>query len=887
VIARLRILLARALGLLRRRGADRDLQDELAAHLNEAAEELRARGLSPAEAARAARLAFGGLELQKEHYRDRHGLPAIETLARDLRIGTRYLLRAPAFSLGAILALAIGLSATAVVFAVANSLILRPLPISDPSRAVRGYIGGYSNALYRDYLSYRDANQTLSSLAAFVDAPLTIGVDRAVEHVSASVVSGNYFGALGVHAALGRTIDVNDDHPGAPGFVVLSDGYWQRRFARDPSVVGRKVTINGEPFAVIGVAPASFSGTQAPLAVDAWVAWNAPSFAPTPDEVERGVGRSVHMIGRLRDGVSIADAQADMVRISANMAAARGRDTRGPSLVLSPARTLLPQIANQIETFVALLAAIAGLVLAIACLNTAGLLLARAQARRREIAVRLALGAGRVRITRQLLTESALLSCAATAAAAAVTFVASRLVTRVSLPVAEPLALDLSFDWRVIAFLALLATLTTMGFGLVPAIQTSSLRIVATLRGALTPGRRSTRLRGALIAIQVALSTLLLVGAGVLARGMMHARSLDVGFSAEGVLTASLDLSALHDDRERGLALFDGLRDRVARDPHVTAVSVAGTVPLTVAAQALAFVKDGSAPIAPGQRLPPVFFDSVSPGYFRTIAMPILAGRDFSARDANTAPPVAIVNETLATRLWPGQSPIGQRLRSLGPGNSFGPPIEVIGLVRNAQYATVGEAPKAFAYFPLSQQYTSRATLFIKAGAGDEPTSIAPLVRSTLQTIEPDVSVLRMSTLEEATGVSLLPLRLAATLGGTLGMVALVLATIGISAMTSFLMRLQRREAGIRLALGATPSGIVRALTWESLRWTLLGLAVGVAVSWVTTGLLRGVLYDVSPLDPAAFLAVPALLALTAYLACRIPASRASRIDPLRSLRDE
>jgi predicted permease len=888
VIARLRILLARVFGLFRRHRADRDLQDELAAHLHEAAEELRARGLSPAEAERGARLAFGGLELQKEHYRDRHGLPAIETLVRDLRIGARYLLRAPAFSLGAILALAIGLSATAIVFAVANGLILRPLPISDPSRVVRGYIGGYSNALYRDYLSYRDANQTLSSLAAFVDAPLTMRVDGPVEHVSAAVVSGNYFGALGVHAALGRTIDVNDDRPGAPGVVVLSDGYWQRRFARDPSIVGRAITINGEPFAVIGVAPASFSGTQAPLAVDAWVAWNAPSFAPTPDEVERGVGRSVHMIGRLRDDVSIADAQADMVRISANMAAARGRDTRGPSLVLSPARTLLPQISSQVQTFVMLLAAIAGLVLAIACLNTAGLLLARAQARRREIAVRLALGAGRIRITRQLLTESALLSCAATAAAVVVTFVASRLVTRVSLPVAEPLALDLSFDWRVIAFMALLATLTTMVFGLVPAIQASSLRIVATLRGALTPGRQSTRLRGTLVAIQVALSTLLLVGAGVLVRGMMHARSLDVGFSAEGVLTASLDLSALHDDRDRGLALFDGLRDRVARDPHVTAVSVAGTVPLTVAAQALAFVKDGSAPIAPGQRLPPVFFDSVSPGYFRTIAMPILAGRDFSVRDASTTPPVAIINETLAARLWPGEkSPVGQRLRSLGPGNTFGPPIEVIGLVRNAQYATVGEAPKAFAYFPLSQQYTSRATLFVRVGADDDTMSIGPLVRSTLQTIEPDVSVLRMSTLEEATGVSLLPLRLAATLGGTLGMVALVLATIGISAMTSFLMRLQRREAGIRLALGATPSGIVRALTWESLRWTLLGLAVGVAVSWVTTGLLRGVLYDVSPLDPAAFLAVPALLALTAYLACRIPASRASRIDPLRSLRDE
>lgn len=885
--ARVRTLVARVRGLFRRRRADRELRQEIAAHLDEAAHELRARGLSPAEAARAARLAFGGVEVQQERYRDRRGLPFVEALARDLHVGVRHLRRSPAFSLGAIAALTIGLSAAAVAFSVANGLILRPLPVSAPARVVRGYIGGYSNTLYRDYLVYRDTNQTFSGLAAFVDAPLVIRIDGPAEHVAGTVVSGNYFGALGVNAALGRTIQNEDDRPGAPGVVLLSHGYWQRRFAGDPAIVGHTITIDGAPFAIVGVAPAVFTGTQAPVAVDAWVAWNAPAFAPTPADVERGAGRSAHVIGRLRDGVAIADAQADVTRIGAALAAAHGRDPHGPSLVLSPARTLLPQMANQVDTFVALLGAIAVLVLTIACLNTAGLLLARAQARRREIAVRLALGASRARITRQLLTESALLSAVATLAAAAVTVVAGRLVTRVSLPVAEPLTFDLSPDGRLIAFLLLSAMLTTTMFGLVPALQASSLRIVATLRGALMPGRRSTRLRGALIALQVALSTLLLIGAGVLVRGVTHARGLDVGFSTDGVLAASLDLSALPDARERGLALYDGLRDVLARDRRVAAASVAGTVPLTVAAQALAFVKDGSAPIAPGQRLPPVFFDSISPGYFRTIAMPLLAGRDFDARDTGAAPPVVIVNETLAARLWPGENPVGQRLRSLGAGNAPGPAIEIVGLVRNAQYAAVGEPPKAFVYFPVSQQYTSRATLLVKAATTADMAAIAPLVRQTLQAIEPDVPVLRMTTLADATGVSLLPLRVAATLGAALGMVALVLATIGISAMTSFLMRLQRRDAGIRLALGATPSRIVRGLTWNSLRWTLAGLVPGLVTSWLATGLLGNLLYGVSPLDPAVFVAIPALLTLTAYVACRIPASRASRIDPVRALRDE
>ena len=871
--------------VFRRERVDQELNEELQYHLEREIAEGRNTGLAPEQARLAALRAMGSITKSKEECRDMRRLNFVDNFLRDFRYGLRTLWKDTAFTFAAIAVLTIGVSASVIVFSIANALILRPLPVSDPGQVVRAYTGDYSNTFYSDYIDYRDRNQTLSGLAAFQSVPLVLRIDGAPEYVSGTAVSGNYFAMLGVSAAFGRVISPEDDRLGNPGVVVLSNGYWQRRFGADAGIVGQSVMLNGHPFTVVGIAPPAFVGTQSPVAVDAWVAWNAPSLNPTEQRATAGEGRLAHLIGRLRPGVTLSQAQADIARVAAQPAAGGTDASRTRSLTLFPARALLPQLSSQVNALMILLVAVAVLVLLIATVNTASLILARSEGRRREIAVRFALGAGRPRLIGQLLTESILLSSLASIAAVAVTIFVGRLVGRLSLPVAEPLVLDLTFDWRVMAFTVGLSILTAVLFGLAPAVQASGVRVLPALRGGVTGGQRP-RIRGTLVVAQVALSTVLLVGAGVLVRSMVQARSIDIGFSTNRVVTASIDLSPLSYTDERGIQLFDRLRDRLSRDPAIASVSVIGIVPLTVSSQASAFVKEGSPAPAPKERLPQVFFDSVSAGYFQTVQIPLLAGRDFTSGEPASAPQVAIINETLANRFWPGENPIGKHLQSVGPRNSLGPSIEVVGLARNARYATVGENPKAFLYFPLSQMYTPRVTLLVRAPL-DNAAAVLPAVRSAVRDLAPDVPILRVGTLEQATDVSLLPLRVATVLAAALGIVALALAAVAIYGMTAFVIRQRRREIGVRLALGAESSWIVRALTRESLRWTTTGLALGLATSLVATQLLRSFLYDISPIDPVAFAAIPALLALTAYVACRVPASAAARVDPLRALRDE
>jgi predicted permease len=455
------------------------------------------------------------------------------------------------------------------------------------------------------------------------------------------------------------------------------------------------------------------------------------------------------------------------------------------------------------------------------------------------------------------------------------------------LPVAEPIALDLTVDWRVLAYTAGLCVGTTMLFGLVPALQSSGLHVLPGLEEGVTttPGRGRARLRAVLMTTQVALSTLLLIAAGVLVRSITSARGMDLGFSPAHVLAANLDLSTLSYSRERGLALYEDALTRLEQDSRVESASMIGVMPLTVSNQALGLVKEGAPAVAPGQRVPPVFFDSVALRYFQTLGIPLLSGRDFALSDDVQAPAVAIVNETLANRFWPGENPLGQRLFSLGPGNVPGAPIEVVGVARNAKYATVGEDPKMFMYRPLSQEYSQQVTLLVKTTT--DPIALLPVVRGVMQELDPDVALFRAGALDRATRVSLLPLEVAGSLAGALGVVVFGLAAIGIYGMTSYLVRQRTREIGVRLALGADPAHLVRTLTREGMLWTAAGLGLGWTAALASTQLLRTFLYGVGPTDPVAFLAVPLLLGATAYAACRIPASAVIHVDPLTILRDQ
>jgi putative ABC transport system permease protein len=786
----------------------------------------------------------------------------LDVLRRDLRYGVRSLAKSPGFTLVAISALAIGIGANVTIFGFANALLLRPLPVPEDDRVVRVFHNRTANVPYADYVQYRDRNQTLAALAAFQSAPLNLRADGSPELVWAMKVTGNYFGTLGIPAALGRTIGPGDDRAGAAGAAMLADGFWRRRFGADPSIVGRTITIDGSPFTIVGVTPASFSGTLAPFLPELWVPWNGP---------HRAGSSSSLLIGRLRAGASVGQVQADLDVIAAGFAQAR--DDRA-LVTVYPGRVLHPELAAPVGAFAGLLLAISGLVLLIACLNIGSLQLARCASRRRETGVRIALGASRTQLVRQFLTESLILSSAGGLAAAGIALATARAILAALSPLPVSYVLEFKVDWRVAVFAAALSLTTTLLGGLVPALHSVKADVAPTLKdGAATTASGRSRLRAFFVVSQLAVSALLLVIAGLLVRSLTSAQTADRGFVTDHVLVASISLSNAGYTQERGIDFYERLLQRLEGSPGVVSATVAHIVPLTLSNSVGPYHREGGEPVS-------MFQNVVTRGHFRTLGIPLLQGRDFTAADRDGAPLVGIVNETLARRLWPGETAIGRRLRA-----GEGPWIEIIGLARDSKYVGISEDPKLFLYRPIGQHHESSASLLVKTHG--DPTNALPAVRAAVQELDPDIPIVGGTSLERATNISMLPTEIAAGLASVLGMVALVLGAIGIYGVVSHLARQRTREVGIRIALGAEPSRVVRLMTREAVRWTATGLALGLVGALGVTRLLKDLLYGVAPTDPLSFGGIALLLAATAYGACWIPARRASRIDPLAALREE
>jgi predicted permease len=884
----MRVLRNLILNLIRHRHVERDLDDEVRSYAELLVDQDMATGMDETAARRAARLELGGVDQVKDAVRDVRRGAWLEHMWRDVRYGCRMLARSPGFTLVTITTLALGVGANLVIFCVADTLLLKPLAVSDPPRVIRAYTNASSNTSYADYLEYRDRNLTLSALAAFQLASVSLRTDGSPDHFFGMVVSGNYFEALGVHAAPGRAIAEADDRAGAPGVAMLSDGFWRSRFRGDPSVTGRAVTINGFPFTVVGVVPAAFTGTMAPIVPDVWVPWNAPGFALSAAEMGRRQGRSAHLIGRLRPGNTLQAAQADLATLASTLATSYPDTNRGKTMTVYPGGTLSADFGPGPEVFIAFLMAVVGLVLLIACLNIASLLLARSAARQRETATRLALGASRRRLVAQLLTESLLLSASGGLAAWGIFLAATRMLGALRLPFPVPVGLNLEVDWRVMAFAVVLVLATTFLFGLLPALQTSRRDVVPALKdGTATAGRERARLRAALLLAEIGMSTLLLVTAGLLIRSLGAARAIDRGFSDEHVLIASVDLETRGYSPERGLAFYERLLGRVSQSPGVVSATLVDIVPLTLSNQGRLMLKAGQEPPERINALQPISLNRVSPGHFQTLNIPLLAGRDFDTGDRNGTPDVAIVNETLARRFWPNQNPVGQRLREWQwqSGGSFGPWIRVIGVARDAKYATVEESPKPFMYRPLSQAYSPTATLLVKVNGS--PWTALSTVSDQVHALDRDLPIFGANTLDAATSISLLPVEIATFLALALGGVAVLLAATGLYGVMSYLIRQRTKEIGIRMALGAQPASVIWLVTQQGLRWTASGIILGLLVSALVTRLLTQWLYGVRALDPIVFVGVPLLLASTAYAACALPGRRASRVDPMVALRTE
>jgi putative ABC transport system permease protein len=769
-------------------------------------------------------------------------------------------------------ALAIGVGANIAVFGFASSILLRPMDGTDPARMVRAYSGGTDPLAlvdYNDYLQYRDRNQTLSSLAIFHWGGLRpVTIDRSTEMIQTMPVTGNYFETLKVFATIGRTIVASDDEPGANPVVVLSDNCWRTHFGANPNIIGQSILIKNVPHTIIGVTPGEFQGTLAPLIPQLYVPWNG--------RLPHAPGG--HLIGRLNPGMSRPNAAADLSRISAQLSAENHRHT---SIAVYPATRLAPAFVGAASGYAIVLMSIVALVLLIACTNAALLVLTRSLARTREIGIRLALGATRGQLIRQLLTENFVLSVAGTVGALALAFVTEKWLTQLWFPVPMPIALSFDFDWRVFTFAIAASVGATLLFALGPALSATRTDVNSLLRHGGSSLTSRLPVRPGLVIGQIGMCAALLVTAGALVRSLSASSALARGFDTERVMMATVNLS----DRsaKQGIEFYEALLSRLRSSAGVTGVTAADNVPLTgnsllapTEMRADTAASGGNSANGTEQ----VYSNRVSPGFFATLKIPVLMGRDFTIEDKSGSSSVAIVNQTLATRFWPNDNPIGRRLH--GPDGNW---LVVVGVVRNSKYSSLDESPECFLYRPLAQQYVSTATFLIRAAA--DPSTVIPIVKDEIASLDSTLTVYNLNKMEDRVGLSMLANRAAATVSSILGVLALVLSMIGTYGIMSFLVQRRRREIGLRMALGATQTNVLKSIVGKGMAWAGLGLIAGATSALMITKLLQRILYGLSAIDPLALCVTSVLLGMTALSACIIPAIRASRIDPLSALREQ
>jgi predicted permease len=840
----------------------------------------------------------------------------MKTLWQDLRYGARTMLQTPGFTLVAIVSLALGIGANTAIFSFVNAVLLKLPPVADPSRLVYVFSGSraapYSVSSYPDYVDYRDKNQVFSGLVAYSGVSVSLSDNDQADAVTGLIVTGNYFDVLGVRAKLGRTFQPDEDKtPGSSAVVVISHALWQGRFGGDLSVVGRKLLINGQPFTIIGVAPADFNGADVgrtndiymPMAMQAVVRPPRGGYSGemNPDLLSKRNPRWLDMIGRLKEGVTAEQAKSALSALSAQLAEAYPESNKDVIASVSPVSKGDPTERGTLVSVATLLLAVVGLVLLIACANVANLLLARAAGRRKEISIRLALGASRWRLVRQLLTESVLLSLLGGALGLLIAFWLVDALKMYSPPAnLFPVAFDFSLDKSVLAFTLLLSLLTGIVFGIAPALQASNPDLVAALKdeAVLLAGQGSAfarrfSLRNLLVVAQVALSLVLLIGAGLFLRSLQRAQSIDPGFEPEHVLTMPLNINLLRYTKTQGQDFYRQVIERVEALPGVQSATLTRTPPLSGASrQSSVMVEGRDAPDrithseggSTGDEMSEnlTLASSVALKYFQTLKIPLLRGRDFTAQDREGAPGVVIVNETFAAHYLPNQDPIGRRISLNG---AQGPWLEIVGLARDGKYITVGEAPAPFVYQPLAQRHESGMTLLVRTN-GDPSQLIAP-VRAEVHAVEHNLPLTNARTMNELLAMSLFPARMGAILLGCFGLLALLLAAVGLYGVISYSVSRRTREIGIRMALGAQGGSVLRLVLREGMTLVAVGVALGLVVAFAATRLLASFLYGVSTTDPAAFVGVALLLSTVALVASFVPARRASKVDPMIALRYE
>jgi predicted permease len=817
---------------------------------------------------------------------------------RDIMHAARLLHRNPVVTITATVSLAIGIGANTTVFTLANALLFQPPPgVVEPSRLVdigrtRGGVG-FGPSSYPDYLDIGQRATALDNVYAYSRFPQAMSVGGAGNGVRPDSVFGNvvtvkYFTVLGAVPAVGRLFGAGDsDQPGASPVAVLSHLFWTRRFNKDPAIVGRTLTLNGHPFTVIGVASEAFYGTGI-RALDVWVPMGmaaAVTSQGTATLTDRGA-RWLLIGGRLKRGVSISQATSEMEVIGQTLEHEYQEQNRRTGLRLL-ASSPVPGNGGPIVAFVALLTVIVSFVLIIACANVAGVLLARAAARRQEMALRLAIGAGPAQLIRQLLTETVLLFVlGGTAGLMLAHWMRSVLVSRLpTLPF--PVALSLTLDGRVIAFTLGLSLLAAVLSGLAPALDASKADVLSGLKNdAPLVGRR--RLRHAFVIGQVAFSIVLIVGAGLFIRALQRAASIDPGFDRHGVQLLSIDLTQGGYTNMTGPPFVRELVDRVRQLPGVQSATIASALPggFEVRREALT-VPGGSSPSI--QAFVTVDWNVVEPGYFTTLRTPIIAGRDFTVADRNGTQAVAIVSEAAARQFWPAQDAVGKYLSqpTWGPQGPTNPTrtLLVVGVARDIQSSSlIDGVARAWVYVPFQQQYVSNMTIVARTTRG---AGFADELRPLLASMNRNLPIVTAQTLDDSVALGLAPQRVAASVTGSLGIVGLMLTGIGIYGVTAYAVTCRTREIGIRMALGARRADVIRMVLREGLALTLIGSAIGLVIAAAMSRVLAGFLFGIPPIDPISFAGTTVLFAAIGLAACYVPVRRATHIDPTHALRHE
>ena len=823
----------------------------------------------------------------------------IEHLRSDVRYALSWLLRSPAFSVVAIASLAIGIGFNTALFSVVDALLLRPLPVDRPDRIVTVYTKGvdgdtFSTNSYPDFLDFKARNQVFIDMIGYSPAIAALKTGEQSRMAIGEIVTGNYFQLLGVDALIGRTLLPEDDRPGAERVIALSHRIWMRDYGGDRAVVGRKVYLRGQPYTVVGVINERYSGMVPMLQPEMWLpmTWveevepaGIQDAVPSPGNtrLERRGQRWLFVKGRLKDGDSTARAQANLDLIMTQLATAYPKtNEKRPIAVVENVR-VHPQADAMLRPVAAALMIGVGLVLLVACANVANMLLARASGRQKEIGIRLAIGASRGRLIRQLLTESLVLALLGAGAGILLGGALLKVVEAIPLPMPIPVALALQIDARVLLFTSLVATFAGLLAGLAPALKATKPNLTMELKGdrqsVNTAGRRWT-LRDGLVAAQTAVTLVLLVAAGLLTRSILEARQTDLGFRPGGMAVLGTEVGLIGYDEQKASALYDRAIEKVRAIPGVRSAAATVRQPLAINynRNSIFFPERMQA----GDNGIPIGATWIGDTYFATLGVPVVQGRNFTTADVPTSTRVAIVNESFVRTYWPGQDPIGRRFRLR---TIDGPEYEVVGVARDYKVDTVGETPTPYIHYALSQRrFTGEVHI---ARTDGDPRQLLLAMRREMLALEPNAVFLDSQTMDAQVDMTLMPARLAAQTASLVGIVATVLAAIGLYGVIAYAVARRTREIGIRMALGAAPGGVVGMVMKQGLTVAAIGLLIGVALAYPAARAIASALYGISALDPAAWLMATTALLSASVIANYLPARRASLVDPSIALRSE